>query len=81
MSKISFEVNLENVKLDEKQVQQIQKEINAVVARNLVGHVPKDVVFGNKIPRPEWLGFWLKQFKNLDELKHEKDFKQYQLQH
>jgi hypothetical protein len=80
MAKVSFQVNLENIELSKAQMTRIEKEINAVVAKHIVNAVPAEAPVGIKLKvNPEWLGIWLKKFKNTEELKGNLNFKKYKL--
>ncbi len=73
MAKVKFQVVLENVDLSKTQVASIQKEINAVVTKSLLGGkkttaAPLPSTFGFKIP-PEWIGIYIKNFKSLELMK------------
>jgi hypothetical protein len=80
MAKVSFQVHLENIELSKAQITRMEKEINAVVAKHIVGVVPAEAPVGTKLKvNPEWLGIWLKKFKNPEELKGNLNFKKYKM--
>jgi hypothetical protein len=80
MAKVSFQVTLENIELSKAQTTRIEKEINAVVAKYIVNAVAADAPVGTKLKiNPEWLGIWLKKFKNMEELKGNLNFKKYKI--
>ena len=80
MAKVSFQVNLENIELSKAQTTRIEKEIQAVVAKHLANVVTADDPIGVKLKiNPEWLGIWLKKFKNPADLKGNLDFKKFKL--
>jgi len=77
MPNVQFQVKLENVDLSEKQISQIQKEINAAVSSVLAKQGGAKQVWGSKLKlNPEWYGKWLRQFKSLEALKLNENFKQ-----
>jgi hypothetical protein len=80
MATIQFQVKLENVELTKSQVSQLEKEINAVVGRHIIKAVPAEAALGTKLKiNPEWLGIWLKKFKDLGALKQNLDFKRFKV--
>jgi hypothetical protein len=80
MAKVSFQVTLENIELSKAQTTRIEKEINAIVAKYVVNAVPAEAPIGTKLKiNPEWLGIWLKKFKNAEDLKGNLNFKKYKL--
>ncbi|MEO6313492.1 MAG: hypothetical protein ABIU63_03865 [Chitinophagaceae bacterium] len=77
MPNVNFQVKLENVDLSEKQISQIQKEINGAVANVLARQGAAKQVWGSKLKlNPEWYGIWLRQFKTPEALKLNLNFKQ-----
>ncbi|HTE11444.1 MAG TPA: hypothetical protein VK645_10745 [Chitinophagaceae bacterium] len=77
MPNVQFQVKLENVELSAKQIAQIQKEINGAVANTLAKQGAAKQVWGSKLKlNPEWYGKWLRQFKSLEALKLNENFKQ-----
>ena len=80
MATIQFQVKLENVELSKSQVSALEKEINAVVGKHVIKAVPSDIAIGSKLKiNPEWLGIWLKKFKDLGSLKQNLDFKRFRV--
>ena len=80
MAKVTFQVNLENIELSKAQTTRIEKEIQAVVAKHLANVVTAEDPIGVKLKiNPEWLGIWLKKFKNPLDLKGNLDFKKFKL--
>jgi hypothetical protein len=80
MATIQFQVKLENVELTKSQVTLLEKEINAVVGKHIIKAVPPATAIGTKIRiNPEWLGIWLKKFKDLGTLKDNLDFKRFKM--
>jgi hypothetical protein len=77
MPNVQFQVKLENVELSKTQIAQIQKEINGAVASVLARQGAAKQVWGSKLKLdPEWLGKWLRQFKTMEDLKKNVNFKQ-----
>ena len=77
MPNTQFQVKLENVELSKTQIAQIQKAINSAVASTLARQGGAKQVWGSKLKlNPEWYGKWLRQFKSLDALKQNGNFKQ-----
>jgi hypothetical protein len=70
MAKQIFKVQMDGVELSKTQAAGLQKAINAAatsyIAKN-IRVVPKDSIWGMK--NPEWLGIWIKNFKDLAALK------------
>ncbi len=70
MAKQIFKVQMDGVELTKTQEAGLQKAINAAatayIAKN-IRVIPKDSIWG--IKRPEWLGIWIKNFKDLAALK------------
>ncbi len=80
MATIQFQVKLENVDLTKSQVAQLEKEINAVVGKHIIKAVPPETTLGTKLKiNPEWLGIWLKKFKDLGSLKDNLGFKRFKV--
>jgi hypothetical protein len=79
MAKQIFKVQLDGVELTKAQSAGLQKAINAA-ATSYIGKnfktLPKDNIWG--IKNPEWLGIWIKNFKDLAALKNVGDFKKLQ---
>jgi hypothetical protein len=77
MATVQFQVKLENVDLSKTEVKQLEKDINALVAKQVVRAVPKATPLGTKLKiNPEWLGIWLKRFKSVEAIKNNAGFKQ-----
>jgi hypothetical protein len=70
-----LEIVLEGFDLSDSQLKGLEKEVNSLVARHLVtSQVSKSI--GTKLRiNPEWLGIWLKKFKNEGLLNKAKTFK------
>lgn len=70
MAKQTFKVQMDGVELTKAQTAGLQKAINAAattyIAQN-IRVIPKDSIWGMR--NPEWLGIWLKNFKDLASLK------------
>ena len=70
MAKQIFKVQLDGVELTKAQTAGLQKAISSAatsyIAKNFRA-VPKDSIWGMR--NPEWLGIWMRNFKNLDALK------------
>ena len=70
MAKQIFKVQLDGAELTKAQAAGLQKAISAAatsyIAKNFRA-IPKDSIWGMK--NPEWLGIWMRNFKNLDALK------------
>jgi hypothetical protein len=70
MAKQIFKVQMDGVELSKTQAAGLQKAINAAatsyIAKN-IRVIPKDSIWGMK--NPEWLGIWIKNFKDLAALK------------
>jgi hypothetical protein len=76
MAKQIFKVQLDGVELSKAQTDGLQKAINTAATSYLAQNIrtlPKDSIWG--IKNPEWLGIWIKNFKNLDALKKVEGFK------
>ena len=77
MATVQFQVKLENVDLSKSEVKQLEKDINALVAKQVIRGVPKATPLGSKLKiNPEWLGIWLKRFKSVEAIKNNAAFKQ-----
>lgn len=77
MATVQFQVKLENVDLTKSQVNQLEKDINALVAKQIIRAVPKSTPIGTKLRiNPEWLGIWLKRFATVEAIKNSATFKQ-----
>ena len=78
MAKQIFKVQLDGVELTKAQTAGLQKAISSAatsyIAKNFRA-MPKDNIWGMK--NPEWLGIWLRNFKNLDALKQLGGFKKF----
>jgi hypothetical protein len=76
MAKQIFKVQLDGVELTKAQTDGLQKAISTAaslyIGKNLRA-MPKDSIWG--IRNPEWLGIWMRNFKNLDALKKLGGFK------
>lgn len=80
MATIQFQVKLENVELTKAQVVQLEKEINAVVGKHVIKAVQPLTPIGSKLKiNPEWLGLWLRKFKDLKSLKDNLDYKRFKV--
>ena len=70
MAKQTFKVQMDGVELTKAQTAGLQKAINSAatsyIAQN-IRVIPKDSIWGMR--NPEWLGIWLKNFKDLASLK------------
>jgi hypothetical protein len=70
MAKQIFKVQMDGVELSKTHAAGLQKAINAAatsyIAKN-IRVIPKDSIWGMK--NPEWLGIWIKNFKDLAALK------------
>jgi len=70
MAKQIFKVQMDGVELTKAHAAGLQKAINAA-ATSYIGKnmrvIPKDGIWGMK--NPEWLGIWMKKFKDLAGLK------------
>ena len=78
MATIQFQVKLENVDLTKAQQAQLEKDINAVVGKHIVRAVPAGTALGSKLKiNPEWLGIWLRKFKDINALKNSVSYKRY----
>lgn len=79
MAKQIFKVQLDGVELTKAQAAGLQKAINTA-ATSYIGKnfrtLPKESIWG--IKNPEWLGIWIKNFKDLGALKKVGDFKKAQ---
>ncbi|OYU65365.1 MAG: hypothetical protein CFE22_14310 [Cytophagaceae bacterium BCCC1] len=75
MKNQKLEIVLEGFDLSESQLKGLEKEVNGLVAKHLVNaQVSKSI--GTKLRiNPEWLGIWLKKFKNEALLNKAKTFK------
>ncbi|MCF8324698.1 MAG: hypothetical protein K9I84_07045 [Leadbetterella sp.] len=75
MKNQKLEIVLEGFDLSESQLKGLEKEVNGLVAKHLVNaQVSKSI--GSKLRiNPEWLGIWLKKFKNEALLNKAKTFK------
>ena len=64
MKNQKLEIVLEGFELSDAQLKNLDKEVNALVAKHLInGQIGKSI--GTKLRiNPEWLGIWLKKFKN-----------------
>jgi hypothetical protein len=79
MAKQIFKVQMDGVELTKAQADGLQKAISSAATTYIAKNfkvLPKDNIWGVK--RPEWLGIWIKNFKNLDALKKVADFKKLQ---
>ena len=78
MAKQIFKVQLDGVELTKAQTDGLQKAISSAatsyIAKNFRA-MPKDSIWG--IRNPEWLGIWMRNFKNLDTLKKLGGFKKF----
>ena len=78
MAKQIFKVQLDGVELTKAQTDGLQKAISSAatsyIAKNFRA-MPKDSIWG--IRNPEWLGIWMRNFKNLDALKKLGGFKKF----
>lgn len=66
MPSTKFNVVLENLELSKEQKSALQKDINAVVAKH-VAAIDHSAAIGKKDMlkiNPEWLGIWLRRFKD-----------------
>jgi hypothetical protein len=78
MATLQFQVKLENVDLTKTQISVLEKEINAVVGKHVAKAVPAASPVGSKLKiNPEWLGIWLKRFKDIDAQKNNINFKRF----
>jgi hypothetical protein len=78
MATVQFQVKLENVDLTKAQTALLEKEINAVVGKHVAKAVGPATPLGFKLKiNPEWLGIWLKRFKDIDALKNNINFKRF----
>lgn len=70
MAKQIFKVQMDGVELSKAQEAGLQKAINTAatsyIAKN-VRPIPQGSIWGMK--KPEWIGIWLKNFKDLAALK------------
>ncbi|GAB2830048.1 hypothetical protein [Ferruginibacter profundus] len=70
MAKQIFKVQLDGVELSKAQADGLQKAITATAASFIAKNArafPKESIWGMK--NPEWLGIWMKNFKDLAALK------------
>jgi hypothetical protein len=78
MATIQFQVKLENVDLTKAQQTQLEKDINALVGKHIVKAAPANATLGSRLKiRPEWLGIWLRRFKDIEALKNNINYKRY----
>ncbi|MFD2519380.1 hypothetical protein [Emticicia soli] len=66
MPSTKFNVVLENIELSKEQKSALQKDINAIVAKH-VATIDHSAAIGKKDMvkiNPEWLGIWLRRFKD-----------------
>lgn len=77
MPNYKFEARLENVELTKLQVKELNSAINQLVGKAVVSAgLNREGVFGSKLRiNPEWLGIWLRKFKDLETLKNSKLYK------
>ncbi|GAB3524009.1 hypothetical protein [Emticicia fontis] len=76
MSSTKFNVVLENIELSKEQTSALQKEINAVVSKH-VAAIDHSAAIGKKDMlriNPEWLGIWLRRFKDFRAIELSKTF-------
>lgn len=70
MAKQIFKVQMDGVELTKTQAAGLQNAINTAATSYIAKSfrpIPKDSIWGMK--RPEWLGIWIKKFKDLEGLK------------
>lgn len=76
MPSTKFNVVLENLELSKEQKSALQKDINAVVAKH-VATIDHSAAIGKKDMlkiNPEWLGIWLRRFKDYRAIELSKTF-------
>lgn len=75
MKNQKLEIVLEGFDLSSTQLKGLEKEVNSLVAKHLVNaQISKSI--GTKLRiNPEWLGIWLKKFKNEGLLNKAKTYK------
>jgi hypothetical protein len=77
MPNYKFEVRLENVELSKSLVKEINTAVSAAAGKAVIkAGIGRDGALGSKLRlNPEWLGIWLRRFKDIDALKLSKTFK------
>jgi len=76
MPSTKFNIVLENLELSKEQKSALQKDINAVVAKH-VATIDHSAAIGKKDMlriNPEWLGIWLRRFKDYRAIELSKTF-------
>lgn len=76
MPSTKFNVVLENIELSKEQKSALQKDINAIVAKH-VATIDHSAAIGKKDMlkiNPEWLGIWLRRFKDYRAIELSKTF-------
>lgn len=80
MARQIFKVQLDGIDLSKSQADGLQKAINSATATYLAKSfraIPQDRIWG--IRNPEWLGIWIKNFRNLADLKKIGGFKNFKI--
>lgn len=79
MAATKFNVVLD-MPLTAKQKAAINKDLQAVVKKHVAGIDNQGVTMGLKRIPPEWLGIWLKRFKDIEALKKNAQFNKITIQ-
>lgn len=76
MPSTKFNIVLENLELSKEQKSALQKDLNAIVAKH-VATIDHSAAIGKKDMlkiNPEWLGIWLRRFKDFRAIELSKTF-------
>lgn len=70
----NLSIKLDNLEMSDRQLAALEKEVNAVVLKHIAATTQPKLIGSITKIRPEWLGIWIKSFKDKIALK-EANFK------
>jgi hypothetical protein len=72
MAVTNLTIKLDGLELNDRQLSALEKEVNSVVLKHIAATTQTKVVGSITKIRPEWLGIWIKTFKDKIALKENK---------
>lgn len=60
----NLSIKLDGLELNDRQLAALEKEVNSVVLKHIAATTQPKLVGSITKIRPEWLGIWLKSFKD-----------------
>lgn len=72
MAVTNLSIKLDGLELNDRQLAALEKEVNAVVLKHIAATTQPKLIGSITKIRPEWLGIWIKSFKDKAALKEQK---------